>query len=865
MPDTVKKWHIPHLDFLGQFLFVFLPFLAIFTAATVAHYLTTHNTAQVNLETKEILNIGLARSAVINDLAGVITDLMFLSDYVGQQGFGDYGQAENSSIGELFKTFAGQKRLYDQIRLLDVTGHELVRVNYQSGSPLMEHKENLQNKSERYYFIEAMQLGPDEIYISPLDLNMEHGAIEQPHKPVMRFAISIFSPDGVRRGILVLNYLGERLLNHFRRAGSNAAESIYLLNSDGYWLSSPRTEDAWGFLLPHGRNFSKLDSEAWMRISKTVAGQFRRGEMLYTYETITPRSVADQTTHQEQGVVTAKSEDYKMKVVARVQEPMGLDSLLGFFHQHLPLYSTVFVVLIGGSILLSRANLKHRQAELQGAYERRFRRTLENIELAAVLINKSGQLEFCNDYFLQLSGWHRDQALGKDWLAEFITEQQRPEFEASFNDLRNHGQFPRNLEAELVTQEGKRRLIAWHNTLAQDVDGEITGITCLGEDISEQRLAEEQVRKLSRAVEQSPSIVMLTNRHGRIEYVNPKFVEVTGYTREEVVNKNPRFLKSGEMPSTEYERLWRKVKAGGVWRGEFHNRRKNGELYWESASISGLRGPEGEITHFVAVKEDITARKHLESEIEDRKQELARSESLAAMGRMASMIAHDLRNPLSSVKMGVQIMGKQGDEQSQQLSSIALEQIRHMETILRDMLAYARPEAVKTEWVNIEKLIDLSIRSVQRLIEESRVTLSTRYQQGLPTVPADPDKLRQVFSNLIVNAVQAVSGNAAGERELFCSTMLHLGDEGTGIRIEICDNGEGLQENEVGKLFEPFFTTRAKGTGLGLAICRQILQQHGGSIKLEPREGRGTCALVILPTTPRKGLNGKPTQDPPQQ
>ena len=324
-------------------------------------------------------------------------------------------------------------------------------------------------------------------------------------------------------------------------------------------------------------------------------------------------------------------------------------------------------------------------------------------------------------------------------MAKFAPDGGESGMAAALKQLQDTGRYPKELEARLLTRDGSERLIAWHNTPMLDVEGRVTGITCLGEDITEQRAAEEQVRKLSRAVEQSPSIVMLTNRHGRIEYVNPKFVEVTGYSVDEVLGKNPRMLKSGEMPREEYEQLWKCVRAGKEWRGEFHNRRKNGDLYWESASISGLRGLDGDITHFVAVKEDITERKQLEAEIEARKKELARSESLAAMGRMASMIAHDLRNPLSSVKMGVQIMGKHGGEQLRELGNIALEQIRHMETILTDMLAYARPEAVRTDWVNVEKLLDLSIRSVQRRLDESAVVLTTDFLQGLPTVPAVPD------------------------------------------------------------------------------------------------------------------------------
>ncbi|MCB1761195.1 MAG: PAS domain S-box protein [Gammaproteobacteria bacterium] len=850
MPDPTEQKQVNRLDLAVRFLAVFLPFLAVFAVATAAHFLSTQHAQRVSLHSKEILNVGLARSAVVNDLAGVFTDLLFLADYVQHQETGKAEQLSLRDIGELFRSFARQKRFYDQIRLLDVSGLELVRINYRDGTPVIEDELKLQNKSDRYYVQEALRLGPNDVYVSPLDLNIEHGEIEQPLKPMMRFAVSIFNPQGRRQRLLVLNYLGARLLNHFRRATSNAAEAIYLLNNEGYWLSSPRDQDAWGFMLPHGRNFAQADSAAWQRIRTEVAGQFNSGDSLYTFETITPKSVAEQLIGNKPAPNAGASGSGQMKVVAKVRETRGFESLVDFLIAHLPLYSTTFLVLLIGSVLLAKANLHRRQAELQSAYERKFRHTLEDIQLAAISIGKSGRLEFCNDYFLYLCDRPVEEAVGQDWLAEFVTDEQRPLIQQTFSEFHANGQFPREMELILKTRQPNDRLMAWHNTLMWDADGKVTGITCLGEDITDRRRAEEQVRKLSRAVEQSPSIVMLTNRFGRIEYVNPKFVEVTGYSKEDVLGKNPRLLKSGETEPSDYQRLWQSISEGGEWHGEFHNRRKNGELYWESASISGLRGPNGMITHYVAVKEDITARKRLEAEIDARKRELARAESLAAMGRMASMIAHDLRNPLSSVKMGVQIMGKQGDEQTRELGDIALEQIHYMESILRDMLTYARPEDVRTEWVSVDKLLELSIRSLSKQIEEKGVVVSSDYEQGLPTIPADPDKLRQVFSNLLSNALQAISGLDANEGRIDVRAKLDLGDDGSIIDIEICDNGKGIDSSEVEKLFEPFYTTRAKGTGLGLAICRQIIEQHRGSVTLQPRAPAGVCACVLLPTTP---------------
>lgn len=470
--------------------------------------------------------------------------------------------------------------------------------------------------------------------------------------------------------------------------------------------------------------------------------------------------------------------------------------------------------------------------------------------LATISVDQDYRLVFCNDYFLHLTGWRLEEIIGCDWIEQFVVAEQRAMVREAFSHMESKRYFPRQVEAATLLRNGERRLIAWHNTPSLDARGQVIGITTVGEDVTERKRAEEKVKKLSRAVEQSPSIVLLTDRFELIEYVNPKFTEVTGYAAAEVIGKKTNIPKSGETPAEVYAQLWHVVVSGSEWRGEFHNRRKNGELYWESASISALRDNAGEITNFVAVKEDITERKRLEGEVEERNRELAHTQALTAMGRMASMIAHDLRNPLSSVKMGMQILGKQASHDHKELAEIGLDQIHYMEEILTDMLTYARPEAVKTEWVSITKVLDVTLGSLQRRIDQAAVTIEGDYAVGLPMLPGDASKLRQLFSNLIVNALQAIESRQPEQPRISIRACHHMSESGTAIEISICDNGAGLATPESEILFEPFFTTRSKGTGLGLAIVRQIAVQHNGQVRLVPCEGGGVCAEVILPTSP---------------
>ena len=222
---------------------------------------------------------------------------------------------------------------------------------------------------------------------------------------------------------------------------------------------------------------------------------------------------------------------------------------------------------------------------------------------------------------------------------------------------------------------------------------------------------------------------------------------------------------------------------------------------------------------------------------------------------MATMIAHDLRNPLSSVKVALQVLSRQTAKGGEldELHAIAREQVAYMEAILADMLTYARPQAPVLEWLSADRLLQTTIGLAQRRLDEKGVVVETLLQKGLPTFPGDPTQLRQVFSNLILNATQATEGLPPGERRVSVRTGMELAEGGTRIRVDVCDNGCGIDAADRTRLFEPFYTTRAKGTGLGLAIVRKILDQHQGSIRLGPNEGGGTCATVLLPTVQDPG------------
>ncbi len=831
--------------FGGLVLALTLLLAAVFTV----HFYFDYRSDRAERNASESLNVELARRALAVDIAAVTTDLMFLRSLAESLSFDPTVAAGRQRyLAEVFATFAREKGLYDQIRFIDLHGREVVRVNLRDGAPVVVDASDLQDKSSRYYVDRALRLERGRVYLSPLDLNVEDGGVEQPIKPMLRFATPVFDRTGSRQGLVVLNYLGERLLEEFRRATANIADHVQLLNSDGYWLSSARPGEAWAFMLGRDDNFGQRYPAAWRHILSGQSGQFIADGGLFTYATVWPAAEAARALPPGR-VPTAEGESWK--VVAQVMLDGSALGLNAFLARHAALYLGILVLLTALAYLVASAQVHRREAEMQRAHERRFRQTLEDIGLAAVMVDLHGRLTYCNRFLLELTGWRGEQVIGSDWVARFVPREQHASVRDVLDRLGRHGELPAEFEGEVVGREGERHLIAWNSTLERDAQGRPIGLTAIGEDITERRRAEDQVRKLSRAVEQSPAIVLITDRAGRIEYANPKFTEVTGYGFDEVRGRNPRLLKSGETPPEEYQRLWHTLKTHGEWRGEFHNRRKDGSLYWEAAAISALRDADGQITNFLAVKEDITERKHLQRAVELQNQELARAQTLAAMGQMASMLAHDLRNPLSSVKMAVQILGKQAvSEEARELAGIGQEQVLYMEDIITEMLTFSRPGELRPGWLSADRLLSGVINTVRRRIADYGAEVRVDCAPGLPTFPGDASKLRQLLSNLLVNALQAVAQRPEGQRLVRVEADLVLEPTGRKIRINVCDNGEGIDVPERERLFEPFFTTRTQGTGLGLAIVRQIADLHHAAIALVDNPSGGTCAVLTLPLTP---------------
>ncbi len=833
-------------SFIWHFLFFLIPASIALIIGIALHY-TLHIKANLKtLESTDLLNVRLAQITVNNVLRDIVSDIKYLQEHnEASNGFINTPHARKI-LEEDFLSFSKNRKIYDQIRFLNLNGKEIVRVNYNNGHPIAVNEDQLQTKDNRYYVANTIDLKRDEIYWSPFDLNIENNQIESPYKPTIRVGIPVYSSYNLRSGVLILNFDGKKLLTEFKRATANIANHIMLVNAQGYWLMHPQGKNEWDFMFSRNKTFAREYPELWQEIkNNNRLTQKHLDDSLLTYATIHVNNAKKNDTRQPQNI---------WKIIAYAPPTILHQSHVEFIRRNALFYEIIFLVIVFGSFLLARVHVANLKAEAQSEYDRSFRNILESMDFIALTLDQSGRIIFCNQSFIKLSGYSKEEILETKWFTHFVAEADRESREKQFKNNFNSPSVSGEGKGEIIIKNGQRRLIGWRSTLSYDSDNKPVSITFIGTDITEQQYIENELRKASQAVEQSPNTVMITDTSGHIVYSNPKFTELTGYTKNEVLGKNPKILQSGETSQDEYKDLWEALKAGREWVGEFHNKKKNGELYWESARISAIKDKDGNITHFLAVKEDITEKKQLAEEVELRNKEIVKNQLLAGIGKMATMIAHDLRNPLSSIKMGMQILQHQTDKpvgkEGKELIHISLEQVQYMEAILRDLLSFSRPDQLTLEWLSIEKLLDTSLLSVQKQIEDYKVKINTDYQTGLPTIYGDKTKLRQVFSNLLTNALQALEQQHQENLVISIYAFVTITEMGPMLEIQIKDNGSGIDDETREKLFEPFFTTRAKGTGLGLAIVKRIIEQHKGRIIINSELHEGTNVIIILPTSP---------------
>ncbi len=401
-------------------------------------------------------------------------------------------------------------------------------------------------------------------------------------------------------------------------------------------------------------------------------------------------------------------------------------------------------------------------------------------------------------------------------------------------------------------------------------------------DITESKRAEIQLRKLAQAVEQSPESVVITDLHAHIEYVNEAFLLATGYSREEVYGQNPRILHSGKTPPETYTQMWDTLTGGRPWKGEFVNQRRDGSEYTEFAIITPVRQPDGKVTHYVAVKEDITEKKrtaeeldqhrhHLETLVTERTEQLEQAveQAQAATKAKAAFLAnmsHEIRTPMNAI-LGMTHLLKRGDitpKQAQQLQQVERSS-RHLLGLINDILDLSKVEAGRLVLERLPTRVATIPAHVQSMLREAADAKGIRIVVETAPLPdgllGDPTRLTQALLNYASNAVKFTQQGRIVMRTL----LVEDNDDNALLRFEVEDSGVGVAPEALGRLFSAFeqadnsTTRRYGGTGLGLAITRRLAELMGGEWGVQSVPGEGSTFWFTARL--EKGETGKGVPD----
>lgn len=345
------------------------------------------------------------------------------------------------------------------------------------------------------------------------------------------------------------------------------------------------------------------------------------------------------------------------------------------------------------------------------------------------------------------------------------------------------------------------------------------------------RRSAKDLQDLKYALDQS-AIVAITDTKGTITYVNDTFCAISQYPREDLIGQNHRILNSGLHPQEFFKDLYRTIGQGHVWRGEIRNRARDGSLYWVFTTIVPFLDESGKPYQYVSIRYDITERKRSEAALRDQA-------SLAQLGKLAAVVAHEVRNPLAAIRGALQVIGRRLDGASMEHGIVqeVIARVDSLNEIVSDLLQFAKPRQPLPAAV---RLRDFLSNIVAMLSQDATLAhVSVTVDADDTEVHIDVDQIQQAFVNLLINGAQAMQGAGA--------ITITARAEGRFCNIDIRDQGPGIPPEVREHLFEPFFTTKHRGTGLGLATARRIIDSHGGTLTLDSPPDGGTVARIRLP------------------
>ncbi|MBE9106617.1 GAF domain-containing protein [Nostoc cf. edaphicum LEGE 07299] len=838
---------------IKNFLTVFLPLSALVGVVIGTIYYQQVQSDKVLLKTNELRKVDLQTKVISGDFHSVVSDLMVISKQNELERILNGVDGQEQALSQEFLLISGYKKLYDQIRFLDQSGKEVVRVNFNQDEPAIVPEEKLQVQAKRYWFNDTLRLNQGQVFVSPLDLNIERGQVEQPLKPMIRFGTPVFDRRGQKRGIVVLNYFGAKLLDNFNQAFANASSQGMLLNADGYWLKGAQPEDEWGFMFPDRKNrtFGTAFPQAWQQISQQESGQFQTAEGMFTFTTVYPlvegqksSTGAGQAFAPSQNQIDPKS--YHWKIVSRVSPETLTTKSNRFLSQLLLLYAGL-VGLIGiGSWLLARASFNRNMAQLElRQSEVELRKLVEREKILKTRLSSQIRNSLDLNTILSTVVVEVRELLQIDRCQFFWCHQ---EDESTSLELSQQACAPDLTEplgcSPIQNVEAISEAVMQGNLLCFD-------------DIATDSWLDFKSRNLLVTLGfKSLLTVSVQTQSGHLGVI---------------VCEHSRELRPWSDDEVEIIRGVADQLAIAI---------DQAQLYNQSRAATAAATIQAEQLNQVL------------HNLKQTQAQLIQTEKMSSLGQLVAGVAHEINNPVNFIYGNLTHVSEytlgllELVELYQQSNAHSTPEVEaHIEAIDLDFMVEDLPKILISMKMGANRIreIVLSLRNFSRLdeadmkpvnihegIDSTLLILQNRFKQtsvnagieivkeygDIPLVECYAGQLNQVFMNLIGNAIDALdSYNSkrtleeieANPSQIVIRTELRNLDR---VTVKIADNGPGMTELVKQRLFDPFFTTKAagKGTGLGLAISAQIVtEKHNGAIWCISEPGQGAEFWVEIP------------------
>jgi len=522
---------------------------------------------------------------------------------------------------------------------------------------------------------------------------------------------------------------------------------------------------------------------------------------------------------------------------------------IGIISMNKYLSGNEILLMTSGVDMTERRNLELKVKEK----EQTLRRIALNIPLPFVTTNKDGEIIFANEQFNKLFGYNNTEIKSiYDWFLQSCPD---PDTEAMYLRLKEiitaydpNSPIPTTKqEYSIKAKDGSIHMVELYFTKDEE------RVYTIFKDITEDRQSILQIKKLSKAIYQSPSSIVITDQKGIIEFVNPKFSEISGFSAVEAIGQNPRFLSSGKTSLAFYNEMWTTILSGNTWRSEILNKKKSGELYWEDVIISPVLNEKNSIVNFIAIKNDITEKKEALDALKN--SELALKEANATKDKFFSIIAHDLRNPIGTISSFAELLVTNYATMEEARRETILAQIcsssKATFNLLENLLNWAKSQVgkltVNHDYFFVDNTLTEAIEALADQAKKKEISISTKLNKELKAY-GDMDLFTTVVRNLVSNAIKFTP--SGGEIKIQVITNEAY------VEVSVADNGVGLDPQKLNSLFKlgESITTKGteneKGSGMGLLIVKEFVEKNGGEIWVESYLNNGSTFTFSIPQAP---------------